>query len=180
MPEHSPRPITERRRHLRSFLIMGACLTGVANAVRELVKERAIYTRERAAGLSTGAYLSSKLVVLGVISAAQAVILVLIGLAGAVVLGGQALALAFLSSGLAVRAVPGGTAVLGGTILGVATGAVTGPYGLSGRVVTWIVLIAGQLLATWLLAVASRAPLRRVPVHVPPVWLRRACPPGRS
>ena len=81
--------------------------------------------------------------------------------AGAVVLAGQALALAFLSSGLAVRAVPGGTAVLGGTILGVATGAVTGPYGLSGRAVTWIVLIAGQLLATWLLAVASRAPLRR-------------------
>ncbi len=36
------------------ILIMGACLTGVANAVRELVKERAIYTRERAAGLSVG------------------------------------------------------------------------------------------------------------------------------
>jgi hypothetical protein len=81
--------------------------------------------------------------------------------AGAVVLGGQALALAFLSSGLAVRAVPGGTAVLGGTILGVATGAVTGPYGLSGHAVTSIVVIGGQLLATWLLAVASRAPLRR-------------------
>ena len=64
------------------ILIMGACLTGVANAVRELVKERAIYTRERAAGLSVGAYLSSKLVVLGAISAVQAVILVLIGLAG--------------------------------------------------------------------------------------------------
>ncbi|HEU5159627.1 MAG TPA: endonuclease/exonuclease/phosphatase family protein [Streptosporangiaceae bacterium] len=89
--------------------------------------------------------------------------------AGAVVLAGQALALAFLSSGLAVRAVPGGTAVLGGTVLGVATAAVTGPYGLSGRVVTWIVLIAGQLLATWLLAVASRAPLRRAG-RGGPVW----------
>src|ERR1022692_1469856 len=64
------------------ILVMGACLTGVANAVRELVKERAIYTRERAAGLSAGAYLWSKLVVLGVISAVQAVVLVLIGLAG--------------------------------------------------------------------------------------------------
>jgi hypothetical protein len=89
--------------------------------------------------------------------------------AGAVVLAGQALALAFLSSGLAVRAVPGGTAVLGGTVLGVATGAVTGPYGLSGRVVTWIVLIVGQLLATWLLAVACRAPLRRAG-RGGPVW----------
>ena len=64
------------------ILMMGACLTGVANSVRELVKERPIYTRERAAGLSAGAYLWSKLVVLGVISAVQAVILVLIGLAG--------------------------------------------------------------------------------------------------
>jgi ABC transport system ATP-binding/permease protein len=64
------------------ILIMGACLTGVANAVRELVKERAIYTRERAAGLSVGAYLWSKLVVLGLISALQAVVLVFIGVAG--------------------------------------------------------------------------------------------------
>jgi ABC-type multidrug transport system ATPase subunit len=64
------------------ILIMGACLTGVANAVRELVKERAIYTRERAAGLSAGAYLWSKLVILGLISALQAVVLVLIGVVG--------------------------------------------------------------------------------------------------
>jgi ABC transport system ATP-binding/permease protein len=64
------------------ILIMGACLTGVANAVRELVKERAIYTRERAAGLSAAAYLWSKLVVLGLISALQAVLLVLIGVVG--------------------------------------------------------------------------------------------------
>jgi ABC-type multidrug transport system ATPase subunit len=64
------------------ILVMGACLTGVANAVRELVKERAIYTRERAAGLSAGAYLWSKLVVLGLISALQAVVLVLLGVAG--------------------------------------------------------------------------------------------------
>ncbi len=63
-------------------LMLGACLTGVANAVRELVKERAIYARERAAGLSGGAYLWSKLIVLGVISAVQAVVLVVIGVAG--------------------------------------------------------------------------------------------------
>ena len=63
-------------------LILGACLTGIANAVRELVKERSIYTRERAAGLSAGAYLWSKLVVLGVICGAQAVVLVFIGMVG--------------------------------------------------------------------------------------------------
>jgi hypothetical protein len=61
---------------------MAACLTGAANAVRELAKERPIFTRERAAGLSAGAYLWSKLVVLGLISALQAVVLVLIGVVG--------------------------------------------------------------------------------------------------
>jgi ABC-type multidrug transport system ATPase subunit len=63
-------------------LIIGACFIGAANSVRELVKERAIYTRERAAGLSSGTYLSSKLIVLGVISGLQALLLVLLGLAG--------------------------------------------------------------------------------------------------
>ena len=64
------------------ILVMSACLTGVANGVRELVKERPIYTRERAAGLSPGAYLVSKIAVLGVISAVQSVVLVAIGLSG--------------------------------------------------------------------------------------------------
>jgi ABC transport system ATP-binding/permease protein len=63
-------------------LTICACLAGATNSVRELVKERAIYERERAAGLSSGAYLWSKLIVLGVITAVQAAVLVLIGLAG--------------------------------------------------------------------------------------------------
>ncbi len=67
---------------LLQVLVLCACFAGAFNAVRELVKERAIYTRERAAGLSAGAYLSSKLVVLGIISAIQAVLLMLIGLSG--------------------------------------------------------------------------------------------------
>lgn len=61
-------------------LIIGACFIGAANSVRELVKERAIYARERAAGLSSGTYLFSKLIVLGVISGLQALLLVLLGL----------------------------------------------------------------------------------------------------
>ena len=46
------------------------------------MKERPIYGRERAAGLSTASYLSSKLAVLGLISGVQAGIMVLIGLLG--------------------------------------------------------------------------------------------------
>jgi hypothetical protein len=64
------------------ILILGACFAGALNSVREIVKERPIYSRERSAGLSAGAYLGSKLIVLGVISAFQAVLLVLIGLTG--------------------------------------------------------------------------------------------------
>jgi ABC-type multidrug transport system ATPase subunit len=63
-------------------LAIGACLTGTANSVRELVKERVIYERERATGLSRSAYLMSKVLVLGVITAVQGVLLSVIGLAG--------------------------------------------------------------------------------------------------
>jgi ABC transport system ATP-binding/permease protein len=101
------------------ILVMSACLIGVANAVRELVKERPIYTRERAAGLSPAAYLASKLVVLGVISAVQAVVLVAIGLAGRpmpprgvltsfalgeIMLGVAVLAIASMTAGLLISA----------------------------------------------------------------------------
>ncbi|MGW4807877.1 FHA domain-containing protein [Kitasatospora sp. NPDC004272] len=48
-----------------------ACLAGSANSVRELIKERAIYERERATGLSRSAYLASKFIVLGAISFLQ-------------------------------------------------------------------------------------------------------------
>jgi ABC transport system ATP-binding/permease protein len=61
------------------ILVICACLAGMASSVRELVKERSILTRERAAGLSSGAYLVSKLFVLGVISVMQSTLLVLIG-----------------------------------------------------------------------------------------------------
>ncbi|MER6313172.1 FHA domain-containing protein [Streptomyces sp. NPDC001581] len=64
------------------ILVLGGVLTGAANAVRELVKERVIYQRERAVGLSRSAYLMSKVVVLGVLTIAQAVVLTVVGLAG--------------------------------------------------------------------------------------------------
>ncbi|GAA2771059.1 FHA domain-containing protein [Streptomyces showdoensis] len=64
------------------ILCVGGVLTGAANAVRELVKERTIYRRERAVGLSRSAYLMSKVVVLGVITIVQAVVLTLVALIG--------------------------------------------------------------------------------------------------
>ncbi|GHE07932.1 FHA domain-containing protein [Streptomyces alanosinicus] len=64
------------------ILCVGAVLTGAANAVRELVKERVVYQRERAVGLPRSAYLMSKVVVLGTISVVQAVVLTLVALLG--------------------------------------------------------------------------------------------------
>jgi hypothetical protein len=57
------------------ILAVGAGLTGAANAVRELIKERGVYDRERAAGLSRSAYVMSKAIVLGAITSAQVIVL---------------------------------------------------------------------------------------------------------
>ena len=91
-PRRAGRPGAGRRRAWRAcrgtnpdagtlllIMVICACLAGMASSVRELVKERSILTRERAAGLSSGAYLVSKLLVLGVISIVQSTVLVLIG-----------------------------------------------------------------------------------------------------
>ncbi|MGD9485209.1 FHA domain-containing protein [Streptomyces sp. TRM70308] len=61
------------------ILVVGMCFSAAANSVRELIKERVIYERERATGLSRSAYLMSKVIVLGVITAVQGVIICLIG-----------------------------------------------------------------------------------------------------
>ncbi|MER6389397.1 FHA domain-containing protein [Streptomyces sp. NPDC001523] len=61
------------------ILAVGMCFSGAANSVRELIKERVIYERERATGLSRSAYLMSKVIVLGVITAVQGVIICGIG-----------------------------------------------------------------------------------------------------
>lgn len=67
---------------LLQILVTCACLAGTASSVRELVKERPIYIRELAAGLSPGAYLLSKLTLLGAISIAQSCVIVLLGVVG--------------------------------------------------------------------------------------------------
>ncbi|MGF1426289.1 FHA domain-containing protein [Kitasatospora sp. LaBMicrA B282] len=62
-------------------LAIGACFSGAANSVRELIKERAIYERERATGLSRSAYLVSKIIVLGFFSLLQGTIIAAVGFA---------------------------------------------------------------------------------------------------
>lgn len=64
------------------ILVMSAVLSGTALSIREFIKERDIYERERMAGLSAGAYLFSKVIVLSVISVLQALLVTAVGLAG--------------------------------------------------------------------------------------------------
>ena len=61
------------------ILVVGMCFSAAANSVRELIKERVIYERERATGLSRSAYLMSKVIILGLITALQGVIICAIG-----------------------------------------------------------------------------------------------------
>jgi ABC transport system ATP-binding/permease protein len=115
-----------RNQEVESLLLIVAicaCFAGAMSSVRELVKERSIYLRERAVGVSPLAYLASKLVVLGGLSAAQAVVMLLIGLAGRqlpasgsllrtaplveLVLAAAALAAASMALGLLVSAFTG-------------------------------------------------------------------------
>ncbi len=63
------------------LVMIGATWLGTSNAVREIVKEKAIYRRERSVGLSVGAYVFSKTVVLGGIVIVESVVLLFIAMA---------------------------------------------------------------------------------------------------
>jgi ABC-type multidrug transport system ATPase subunit len=63
------------------LLALGATWLGTSNAIREIVKELPVYRRERSIGLSVSAYVLSKVIVLGVITAVQTVVMVVIAMA---------------------------------------------------------------------------------------------------
>jgi ABC transport system ATP-binding/permease protein len=85
------------------ILVMSSVLSGTALSIREFIKERDIFERERMAGLSATAYLFSKFIVLTIISALQTLLVTAVGLAGmkvpssGVVIPGTALIEIFLS-----------------------------------------------------------------------------------
>lgn len=60
------------------MLVISGIWFGVANSAREIVKERAVYRRERVAGLDRSAYLISKLLPLAGLSGVQTLVLLLI------------------------------------------------------------------------------------------------------
>lgn len=94
-------------------LIVGACFMGTANAVREIVKERAIYRRERAVGLSIPAYLGSKAAILALITTMQSVVFTSIGVLGKAPRDAVALGWPLLEVLLAVAVTALASAMLG-------------------------------------------------------------------
>ncbi|GAB2623593.1 FHA domain-containing protein [Streptomyces capparidis] len=80
-PKDGKRQFNQDAGTILLILVIGACFSGAANSVRELIKERVIYERERATGLSRSAYLMSKIIVLGLITALQGAIICAIGFA---------------------------------------------------------------------------------------------------
>jgi hypothetical protein len=77
-----PSPAVSEMAKVLLVLVVGGALMGSAASVRELVKEREIYRRERAIGLSLSAYLGSKLAILGVITGIEALAFTFLGLLG--------------------------------------------------------------------------------------------------
>ena len=63
------------------ILVMSSVLSGTALSIREFIKERDIYERERMVGLSASAYLFSKVLVLSLIAVLQSALITLVGLA---------------------------------------------------------------------------------------------------
>ena len=138
-------------------LVLGATYLGAGNAVREIVKERAILARERAAGLSAGAYLISKVIVLGVLTVVQSIILVLLGTArqGAIEEG------AVLGSGKLELIVVASAAGIAAMALGLMISAlVTNPD--KALTILPVVLLAQFLLSGALFNVAGNPVLRPV------------------
>jgi ABC-type multidrug transport system ATPase subunit/pSer/pThr/pTyr-binding forkhead associated (FHA) protein len=69
-------------RPLLAVLVLSAATMGLVNSCREIVRELAIYRRERTVGLSLVAYLSSKALCVGILGALQAAILTAVVLRG--------------------------------------------------------------------------------------------------
>ncbi len=66
-----PDQVSDIRKTLSFLMVVSAIWFGCINSAREIVKELAIYLRERAVGLNMGSYLASKILVLSCFCAVQ-------------------------------------------------------------------------------------------------------------
>ena len=79
-PDRDPFAGRSRASMVLLALVLSITWIAASNSIREIVKEAAIYRRERLIGLSISAYVASKALVLGAITVVQACVLTLIAL----------------------------------------------------------------------------------------------------
>ena len=162
----TPPPSNNAATSLLLILVICACFAGAFNAVRELVKERPIYGRERAAGLSTASYLSSKLAVLGLISGVQAGIMVLIGLLGR----------KLPTSGSLIHAIPLAELIIALAVLAVVSMAlgllISASVNTSEKTmpILMVVVVVEVILTGGVFAIAGKAGLEQVSWLSPSRW----------
>lgn len=146
-------------------LVVGAAFMGISSSIREIVNESVIYQRERAVGLSPGAYLASKFVVLGIINVVQVSIFVWLSLLGR---GGPAQALV-LGSPLLEIIVPVALVTTSCTVLGLGISALA--RSVAQTTPALVVLVMAMLvLSGGLFELAGEAVLDQVSWLSPTRW----------
>ncbi|CAI7974321.1 ABC transport system ATP-binding/permease protein [Frankia sp. Hr75.2] len=150
---------------LMLMLVLGCAFTGFAGAFRELVKERSVFRREQAIGLSRSAYLWSKLAVLGMITSVQAVILAFVGLVGK---PGPDTPLA-LGSGVTEVAVAMIAVALAAMVQGLLVSALISNAD-RGMPILVVVLLLQFLLCGLLIPLNGRPPLEQLAYLMPARW----------
>lgn len=161
-------PVSAQVQQILLVLILGAVFAGLTSGIRDLVGERAIFVRERAAGLHPEAYLSAKAATLGGAAVIQSLVML-------------ALVVAF-------RGAPGSGAVLPGSVgatleLALALSATTVCCTLLGLLLSAqlrtsaqampliVVLVMGMLvLSGGLFTLSDRAVLNAVSLLSPSRW----------
>jgi ABC-type multidrug transport system ATPase subunit len=146
-------------------LVVGAAFIGISSAIREIVQESVIYQRERAVGLSPGAYLAAKFGVLGLINVIQVSVFVWLSLWGR---GGPAEALV-LGSPLLEIIVPVAMVTTSCTMLGLCISALARSLAQTTPVLV-VAVMAMLVLSGGLFELAGEAVLDQVSWLSPTRW----------
>ena len=160
-----PRGFSLEAQRLLVVLVVGAAFLGISSSIREIVHEGPIYQRERAVGLSPGAYLAAKFVVLGIINVLQVSAFVYLSLLGR---GGPAQALVLGSPMLEVI-VPVAMVTTSCTMFGLCVSALARSVAQTTPLLV-IVVMAMLVLSGGLFELAGEAVLNQVSWLSPTRW----------
>lgn len=168
----APDPPGGEASQLLVIVMVGATFMGAAASIRELVRERTIFVRERAAGLSSAAYLVSKVAFVWLLTFVQALVLV-----------GLVLTLKPRPDQPVLIAVGSAGQVGAGVELFLATAATAFASAVTGLLISsvvrtseqvmpaLVVLVMGQLvLCGGLITITDRAPLEQLSWLTPARW----------